>query len=57
MISVLITAKGITVGDQARLPRGVDATFYVKNLTSKIQNFSFLGKKTNPIKPGPVMAC
>jgi hypothetical protein len=49
---VLIQAKGITVGDDARLPRGVNVTFFVKNLTRSPKNFRFLGKHTKVILPG-----
>ena len=49
---VLIEGQGITVGESARLPRGVIVTFYVKNLTKSAKNFKFLGKKTRPIAPG-----
>lgn len=50
--TVLLQAAGITVGGDARLPRGVDVTFFVKNLTKVTENFKILGKTTPPIKPG-----
>ena len=49
---VLIQDRGITVGEAGRLPRGVDVTFYVRNLTKTTKNFKFLGKQTKPIRPG-----
>jgi hypothetical protein len=49
---VLIENAGITVGNSGRLPRGVNVTFFVKNLTKTPKNFQFLGKRTKPIAPG-----
>jgi len=49
---VIIQNNGITVGESARLPRGVIVFFYVKNLTKTVKNFKFLGKETKPIRPG-----
>jgi hypothetical protein len=49
---VLITNKGIAVGESGRLPRGVVVTFFVKNLTKSRKNFEFLGHTTKPIPPG-----
>jgi hypothetical protein len=50
--TVLLQPAGISVGGNARLPRGVDVTFFVKNLTKTTENFKILGKTTPPIKPG-----
>jgi len=49
---VLIQSQGITVGNNARLPRGVIVTFYVKNLTQTAKNFKIFGKTTPAIRPG-----
>jgi uncharacterized protein (DUF58 family) len=49
---VLIEDSGITVGNSGRLPRGVDVTFFVKNLTKTPKNFQILGKQTKSIPPG-----
>ena len=49
---VLLEDGGITVGRNARLPRGVNVTFFVKNETKTTKNFKFLGKITKPIAPG-----
>ena len=51
-LAVLITDKGIAVANYARLPRGVLATFAVKNKSNKPQNFTLLGHKTPTLKPG-----
>ena len=42
---VLIQDRGITVGEAGRLPRGVNVTFFVRNLTKTTKNFKFLGKR------------
>jgi hypothetical protein len=52
IVPVVLMKKAIAVGDGSRLPRGVFVSFYIRNLTKLTQNFTFLGKKTNPIKPG-----
>jgi len=49
---VLIENAGFTVGNSGRLPRGVNVTFFVKNLTKSAKNFKILGKATKPIAPG-----
>jgi hypothetical protein len=51
-LAVLITDKGIAVANSARLPRGVLATFSVKNQSHKLQNFTLLGHKTPTLRPG-----
>ena len=52
IVPVLITDSRIAIGEQGRLPRGVLATFAVKNSSSRNQNFTIFGKKTGVLKPG-----
>jgi len=51
-LAVLITDKGIAIANSARLPRGVLATFAVKNKSHRLQTFTILGHRTPTLKPG-----
>src|SRR3954471_24842777 len=52
LIGVRITDRSINVFDGARMARGVLTTFFVANAGKRVHDFSFLGKKTPPIRPG-----
>jgi hypothetical protein len=49
---VLLENQGISMSENAHLPRGVIVVFYVRNLTKTPKNFRFLGKQTKIIEPG-----
>src|SRR5262249_30496430 len=52
----LFTNKGIGMGDSGRFQRGGIGTFWVRNNSSRPQNFAVAGHKTGRIAPGRVKA-
>jgi hypothetical protein len=52
VIHVTYTGSGVTVQDQATMPRGVVVEFDIINKSSKPHNFSLLGKTSKTVSPG-----